>query len=131
MSNRLTAEQRELWAALTNNYTYFARRDCPETLAHRIGRRLEGKGVDTVCQVLDECFGIVMRRRISKLDRIVMLRVWLWKYQLPMVPSRMSWFEKFHKTHGPMILKVNDYKDTPNTAEFKRIMKDMEFSKNG
>lgn len=131
MSKRLTAEQKELWAALTNDFTYFARHDSPETLAHRIGRRLEGKGVDTVCQVLDECFGIVMRRRISKLDRIVILRVWLWKYQLPMIPSRMSWYDKFHKTHGPMVVKASNYKDSPETAEIRQMFSNLEFSKNG
>jgi hypothetical protein len=101
----MTPQQQEFWAGLTNNYEYFARTDSPRTFAHRLGRALQGKDEDTTTRALNYCFPIIMRRRLAKLDRILMLRCWLMEYGLPIQATCMIWFEQFHKSHGLLIRK--------------------------
>jgi len=131
MKKRLTEEQRDLWAELTNDYSYLARKQSPENLAHTIGEKLQGKSQEIVNRVIDQCFGIVMRRRVSKIDRILIIRLWLTKYNLPMIPSQMSWFDVFHNTHGPLIIKCGygwGYNLTTKQEEFRRKISNLEFS---
>ena len=123
MAKRLTAEQKDLWAALTNDYSYLARKQSPEVIAHTIGEKLQGKSQEVVNRVIDQCFGIVMRRRISKMDRILIIRLWLTRYNLPMVPSQVSWFDEFHRTHGPLITKAGFGGDD----RLKHILKNIVF----
>jgi len=101
----MTPQQQEFWAELTGNYEYFARTDSPRTFAHRMGRALQYKDEATVIRTLNHCFPIIMRRRFDKLDRILILRRWLMEYGLPIQPTRMIWFEQFHKSHGLLIRK--------------------------
>jgi hypothetical protein len=101
----MTPQQQEFWAGLTNNYEYFARLDSPRTFTHRLGQALQGKDEDTTTQVLNHCFPIIMRRRLAKLDRILMMKCWLTEYGLLVAPTRMIWFDQFHKSHGLLIKK--------------------------
>ena len=101
----MTPQQQEFWAELTGNYEYFARTDSPRTFAHRVGRALQHKDEATVIRTLNHCFPIIMRRRLAKLDRILMMKCWLTEYGLLVAPTRMIWFEQFHKSHGLLIKK--------------------------
>lgn len=109
---KLTLQQHELWARLTNNYEYFARTDSPRTFAHRMGLALQGKDLYTIEHTLNHVFPIIMRRHFVKLDRILMLRRWLMDYNLPIYPTHMIWFDRFHRSHGSHIKKYTDYLDT-------------------
>ena len=106
MEKPLTAQQQEFWAELSQDWEYFVRRESAEDLAHRFGRALQGKSEDVVARVLNRHVPLIRRRRFSKRNIILIIKLWLTEYGLCLVPSQMIWYDWFHKTHGNLVMKL-------------------------
>ena len=115
MKKTLTPQQREFWAELSQNWEYFVQRESAEALAHRFGRALQGKNEEVVARVLNRHVPLIRRRRFSKQNMILIIKLWLTDYSLNLVPSQMIWYDWFHRTHGKLVMKLGQ------TGELKQL----------
>lgn len=115
MKKTLTPQQREFWAELSQDWEYFVRRESAEALAHRFGRVLQGKNEDVVARVLNRHVPLIRRRRFSKRNIILIMKLWLTEYELHLNPGQMTWYDWFHRTHGKLVMELGQ------TGELKQL----------
>ena len=90
----MTPEQEHMWNILGNRYQH---------LAHRFAREiLAVKTEDAMMRRANKFFKIVIDT-FPRDDIIKTVHLWLNKYQLPLVPSKIPEFDRFHDTYGQFI----------------------------
>jgi hypothetical protein len=54
----------------------------------------------------DVCLGLLMDRKLPPSDVVRAVRHWLTTYDLPLVPNRLSNFDRFHRKYRQYVFKM-------------------------
>jgi hypothetical protein len=104
---RLTREQQFAWDMLQGNPERWVTRLSAHEIGHTVGQMLS-RVTDKaeLHKKADLCLGLLMDRKLPPIDVIKTVRHWLTTYDLPLIPNRLSNFDRFHRKYRQYIFKM-------------------------